>query len=218
MIIGDRTDDGTDEIFDKYDCTNETFRLDPETKNDTDFHILPPDPDEEVKSRVRSSQELISLGAVIITTGAERPAGADIVTFWGSFDFHFWHKGSTLEVHRALTTPPRKSQISPTDKYKDFIDEISSEESLVHTQRKERREEEGREKYVSQLNGFNIPLRFVAEEKVTRTLLASNENSARCTEGGGNDSSNPFTRNRSPTGNTTWYSWLEGPLREICKR
>jgi hypothetical protein len=97
-VIGDRTHDGTDEIFDKYDCTSELFGLDPDTSNNTDFHILPPAPDEEVKSRIKSSQEPISLEVVRVTTGFARPDGAEIVTFSESFDLQCSHKGSTFEM------------------------------------------------------------------------------------------------------------------------
>jgi hypothetical protein len=82
-------------------------------------------------------------------------------------------------VHRAFTTPLLNNQTSPTAKDKDLTDEISREESVVHTQRKASREEKDKEKYDSQPHELDLPLRFVGEEKVTTILLPSEVNSDR---------------------------------------
>jgi hypothetical protein len=185
--------------------TKDMFGLDPPTTKDTDFHNLPPDPEDEVKSTVKSSQGPISLAIDTITTGDMTKGGVEIVEFWGSFDFQLEQEGSTLEVHRAFNTPLFNSNRSPKP-IDDPIEEISREESLIHTQREEERSmweiDDEVLKRDPQLITFDTPPRFVEELKITIIWLPSEENSDCRIKGGGNTSSTPLTINISPVGNT----------------
>jgi hypothetical protein len=183
------------------------FGLSPPTTKETDFQDLPPEPEDEVKSTSKSSQKPISVGSDTVTTGVITAETTEIVEFWGSLVLQLLQKGSTFEVHRAFNTPVFKVNTSPGSMNAPNED-ISSEESLVHTQR----EDEGREwNDVTELDlkrnpqeiTFTTLPRLVGDVKVTCILLPSEENSDRCIEGGGKASSTPFTTNTSPAGNTT---------------
>jgi hypothetical protein len=115
------------------------FGLDPPTTNDVDFHALPPDPEEAVRSTIKISQGPISLGIDITTTGDRIKEGAAMELDSRSFEAHLVHKGSAWEVHRAFNAPPFRTKASPTS-ITEPREEISREESLVHTHS----DEEGR--------------------------------------------------------------------------
>jgi hypothetical protein len=115
---------------------DETLGLCPHTKKETDFHGLPPDPEDEVRSTATSSQGPTSLGTETATTGGFATEGAESVVFWESLDLQLEQEGSTREVHRAFNTPFLNSNRSPGSTI-DPMEEISREESLVHTQRAE---------------------------------------------------------------------------------
>jgi hypothetical protein len=173
---------------------------------ETDFHNLPPDLEEAVKSTIKSSQGPISLAIDTATTGDSTTEGTKIVEFWESFDLQFEQEGSTSEVHRAFNTPLFNSNTSPGS-INFPIEEISREESLRHTQR----EDEGKEWEVGEVNlksksqsiTFTTPARFEEEVKVTLILLPSEENSDLWIAGGNEISSTPCTIKRSPRGYTT---------------
>jgi hypothetical protein len=191
------------DLEDRKSWTKETFGLEPDTTNDTDSHALPPDPDDELKSTIRSSQAPISLAIDNLTTGAFTTEGADIITFCGSFDFQLEQDESTFEVQRAFKTPPLSTHTLSTRKeeVKDPKEKISREDALIHRQRNE--EGEGIVEGENNSPQFISPVRLVGEVKVTVTLLPSEENSDLCTSGADRASSTPFTTNISPTGNTT---------------
>jgi hypothetical protein len=161
------------------------FELEPDATRDTDSHTLPPDPEEEVKSTTRSSQVPISLGIVSATTGAFTSKGADIVIFWGSFEFQFEQEVSIFEVHWPLSTPLFNCHTSPTLKEEDLIEEIQREEGVFHTQRNaEGGGGGGEEMEANKDPQFNTPTPLVGEEKVTITWPPSEVNSAPWTSGG----------------------------------
>jgi hypothetical protein len=193
------------------------FGLEPDNTKDTNFHTLPPDPEEEDKSIIRSSQAPISLAIDSVKAGTFASEGADIVVFCGMFELQFEQVVSTFEVHWALSTPPFNSQISLTLKDDDLIEEIPREEDVIHTQRNE----EGGKEEEMEVNSepqFKTPTPFVGEVKVTATWLPSEANCALLTRGGDKGSSTPFTTNTSPAGNTTLYPSLDEPLNEMFKR
>jgi hypothetical protein len=208
ITIGDLTEEGVEDWVERKDSRRVMLGLDPLTTKETDFHNLPPDPDEEVKSITKSSQGPIVLGIETVTTGAFAINGAEIVMFWGSLELQLEHDGSTFEVHLAFNTPPLRLKISPTS-IKDPMEDISSNESLIQIQR----DEEDREwdkilremtlKSNLQFSPFDTPPRFVGEENETKILLPSEENSDLFSNGDGNISSLPFTTRRSPLGNIT---------------
>jgi hypothetical protein len=176
--------------------------LNPTTATEKNCHILPPEPEEEVKSTIRSSQGPISLAMETVITGAFTTSGAEIVKFWGSLDFQLEQEGSILEVQRAFSSPSLNNQRSRPTLTDDPIEETTSEETVSQEQREViGRFTESNNK--PQLNPLIRPPRFVGEVKVTMILLPSEENSDRCIEGGGKASSTPFTTNTSPAGNTT---------------
>jgi hypothetical protein len=191
----------------KKDWTEEIFGLRPLTKKETDFHGLPPDPEDEVRSTTKSSQGPISLGRETVTTGGDfTTEGAESVVFWESFDFQLEQEGSTREVHRAFNTPLLTSNRSPGP-ISAPMEEISSDESLVHTQRAEGERawevsEEVLKSDPQEITFATLP-RLVGELNVTLILLPSGENSDRWTEGGDDETSTPFTTSTSPAGNTT---------------
>jgi hypothetical protein len=134
-----------------------------------------------------------------------------MVTFCGSFELQVEQEESNCEVHRAFNTPLLNNHTLPTRKEEaeDPEEEITREEALFHTQRKEEGEEtveEGERGEAGRENSspqFNAPVSLVGEVKVTVTLLPSKENSDLRTNGADKASSTPLTTNTSPTGNTT---------------
>jgi hypothetical protein len=188
------------------------FGLEPNTSNDTDSHVLPPDPVDEVKSTIKSSHDPIALAIDIITTGAFTTDGANIVTFWGSFELQLEQEGFPFEVHRALNNPFFKTHTLPTrnEGAEDLSEEISREVSLVHTQRNEEGEgvvkggegDGGEDRIEKKTPQFEDPAPLVGKVNVTVTLLPSEENSDRSTNGAGEASPAPFTTSKFPAGNT----------------
>jgi hypothetical protein len=192
------TSEGFVEILaDKKSWTLVIFGSDPVTRKETLFHDLPPDPEDDVKSILISSQGPIELAIDADTTGEVTVEGMVIFTFCCRLDSQFAQEGSTLEVQRAFSTAAFSCKTTPT--FNEPTEDISKEESLVHTHWAD--EDWANNKL--QLNLLIRPPRFVGAVKVTMILLPSEENCARCIKGGGNASSTPFTTNTSPAGNTT---------------
>jgi hypothetical protein len=81
ITTGDRTDEGLDEIAERKACIDEIFGLGPPTKKETDFHNLPPAPEDEVRSTTKSSQGPNSVGSDIVTIGAFATEGIESVIF-----------------------------------------------------------------------------------------------------------------------------------------
>jgi hypothetical protein len=205
MAIREDAPDGLLESDERKVWRRVMFGLDPPTTNDMDFHTRPPNPEEAVRSTTKPSQGPISLGIKITTDGERTTEGRVMEIDWRSFEAHLVQEGSTWEVHRAFNTPAFRINASPTS-ITEPRDEISREESLVHTHS----EEEGRaageegERINSNSNPhgatFDTPPRLVGEVKVTVILLPSEENSERFMVGGESTSSAPFTTKRSPAG------------------
>jgi hypothetical protein len=199
------------------------FGLNPKMRSDTDFHSLPPEPEDEVRSKSKSSQGPNSLAREITTLGELTTNGAEAVRFCASLELQLEQEGSTFEVQRAFSTLLLNNSELPRLKSVP-IEEISKVESLVHTQRAV----EGRaigdrcKGYVpnslEQLSALSAPPLFVGVLNITLSLLPSEENSKLWTIGGGELSSTPFTNKTSPAGNTTLKSILEGPPSEAFKR
>jgi hypothetical protein len=185
------------------------FGLAPPATNNMDFHIRPPDPEEAVRSTIKLSQGPISLGIEITTDGGRTIDGPAMGMDWRSFEDHLVQEGSTWEVHRAFNTPAFRTNSSPTS-ITEPRDEISREESLVHTHSDEEGRIAGEEGEMIKSNSnphaatFDTPPRLVGEVKVTMILLPSEENSDRSMVGGESTSSAPFTIKRSPAGKIGW--------------
>jgi hypothetical protein len=180
--------------------------LAPPTTNEIDFHTRPPAPVEAVRSTIKLSQGPISLGIDITTDGDRRTKGPVMEIDWRSFESHLVQEGSMWEVHLAFNTLPFRTNTSPTSTTEPR-EEISREESLVHTHS----DEEGigvREEVDSRMNSnsnshdatFDTPPRLVGKVKVIVILLPSEENSDRWMVGGESASSAPFTTMVSPEG------------------
>jgi hypothetical protein len=187
------------------------FGLDPPTINDVDFHARPPDPEEAVRSTIKSSQGPISLGINITTDGDRTREGRVMEIDWRPFEPQLVQEGSTWEVHRAFNTRPFRTNASPTSITEPW-EEISRDESLVQTHSDEEGRgvgEESEERINSNSNPhgttFDTPPRLVGEVNETMSLLPSEENSDRQMVGGESASSTPFTTKRSPAGKIGVY-------------
>jgi hypothetical protein len=172
----------------------------------TEFHTLPPEPEEEVKSRVRSSQGPIALAIDKETNGIWTTVGEESVIFCELFVGHWEQVGSILDVHRAFQRPLLTSKTYPGLIFEPK-EEISSEESLIQRQREVEERVEVAVVVVLKSNLQFITLitwaLLVGEVNVRIILLPSEEKMDDWMTGEGNSFSNAFTTNTSPRGYIT---------------
>jgi hypothetical protein len=210
MIIREEARDGWADSAERKVWRSVMFGLIPRTTHDVDFHTRPPAPEDAVRSTTKLSQGPISLGIEITTLGDRTREGRLTATDWRSFESHWVQEGSTWEVHRAFNTPPFTTNVSPTS-ITEPKDEISSDESLVHTHCDEEGSGAAVDEDETKINSnnnqhgatFDTPPRLVGELKVTAILLPSEENSDRWMVGGESTSSAPFTTKSEPVGKIT---------------
>jgi hypothetical protein len=181
-----------------------------ETRNDNDFHSLPPEPVEELKSNNRSSQTPNSLGIEIVTEGSRISSGEgpEIVTLLDLLEGQ--SEQSDFEVHWARNRPPFNSKMSPTLNREAGV--ISIDWSVIQTQRlplteieldEEDWEAENNFEQSLMMLYFNDPPSSVAPEKSIKILPPSEENIAFFNTGAGVGSWEAFTINSDPEGKET---------------
>jgi hypothetical protein len=125
------------------DTDEEEFTADPdpeaiETWIRRDFHSLPPDPEEELRSTSNPSHPPNTRGSVSPTNGPteeeEPAAGPDTVALWGKLKGQPSHTLGSFTTHAAFTTPLFNEITSPLFSKGDEVT-ISRRLTSAHTQR-----------------------------------------------------------------------------------
>jgi hypothetical protein len=203
------------------DTDEEEFATDPEEEIETwirrDFHSLPPDPEEELRSTSNPSHAPNTLGSVTPTnTPAEEPpppttAGADTVAFWGILKGHPSQTLVSFMTHAAFTTPPFNEITSPMFRRGDGLD-ISRRLESTHTQRlppplnsTSEPDLYTRKKAEQSLSYLKLPPWFVSDTNSSKILLLSDENDTPLINGPDTGSDKALTTNSAPAGKYTSY-------------
>jgi hypothetical protein len=200
------------------DTEEEEFTADPEgeaieTWIRRDFHSLPPDPEEELRSTSKPSHAPNTLGSVSPTNGPteEEPAGLDKVALWGRLKGHPSHTLVSFTTHAAFTTPLFNEITSPIFSRGDELT-ISRRLASTHTQRlppplntTSKPEMYTRKNTEQSLSYLKLPPWFVSDTNSIKILLPSDEKDTPRINGPATGSDNALTTNSDPTGKCTSY-------------
>jgi hypothetical protein len=180
-----------------------------------DFHSLPPDPEEELRSTSKPSHAPNILGSVSPTNGPTveppPPAGPDTVALWETLKGHPSHTLVSFMTHGAFTTPLFNEIMSPMFSRGNELT-ISRRLASTHTQRlppplnsTSEPDWYTRKKAEQSLSYLKLPPWFVAETKSIKILLPSDENDTLLINGPATGSDKALTTNSDPAGKYTSY-------------
>jgi hypothetical protein len=185
-----------------------------------DFHSLPPDPEEELRSTSNPSHAPNTLGSLSRTNGPTEDkesaaTGPDTVTLWETLKGQPSHTLVSFTTHAAFTTPLFSEITSPMFSRGDELT-ISRRLASTHPQRlppplnsTSEPDLYTRKNTEQSLSYLKLPPWFVADTNSIKILLPSDEKDTPRINGPATGSDNALTTNSDPAGKYTSYGAAE---------